>query len=556
MRCQYIKHYLEPPHMLSLLRRYFTLLLPFLWNSRRNRLATLATGLLTAVDTLAATAAPWLFSEIVKAYDMPEKSAMLPLIIGVTTCWLLTKATGRLRNVVFFQVVNQAIRDIRFRLITHLHQTTEGAKYSPTEMLSASTRVSICTRGVMRVSIVNIFPAMLKLGSLSLALYATKACTGYFLAGVVVTFAPIAWGIRIFLRSRQHLWDTSDNVLVAMREGLHQAEVNKLQQTKTEERLGRLFDDEAQRWWRNNLHEHMVYAVQAVLYFGLVGVLLVYLVGQLKQGGMTLAMFVLIKGYVFSIYQQLFGITHYVRSLLGYMLDFRKILDILALPLDKRTPTVWAGHQQQDAGLAPTFQVKQAAFRHTNQEQALLKDISLTIQKGEKVAITGASGNGKTTLCHLLAGLYLPTSGEVCFEGTATQQLPPTTIGKKLHFVAQEAALFAGSIQENLLTKVAPAADSPLGYLSQQAQRTVGEGGKKLSSGEKQRILLARCLEDAPSAVILDEALSCLDEPSAQALLDQIFERVPTVVLVTHRKSLLKKFSRIYTLEQGHLMAV
>ena len=179
----------------------------------------------------------------------------------------------------------------------------------------------------------------------------------------------------------------------------------------------------------------------------------------------------------------------------------------------------------------------------------------MNIQHNDQVAIVGPSGIGKSTLCHLLAGIYPPQRGDILLYGTSLQKLPLTTIGQYIHFVDQEAALINGTIADNLMSNLFTTQTTPLAYLKDRMYHAMGDRGKKLSGGEKQRVLLTRSLSYRPQVLILDEALNALDEASAQELLQLILKTVPTVVLVTHRKSLIQKFKHIYCLETNQLKA-
>ncbi|MEL6607238.1 MAG: ABC transporter ATP-binding protein [Bacteroidota bacterium] len=212
------------------------------------------------------------------------------------------------------------------------------------------------------------------------------------------------------------------------------------------------------------------------------------------------------------------------------------------------TPTIATGK--------PILQLRDVSFSYAQQPAFFLQNkVSLDIWPGKHVAILGPSGAGKSTLCHLLAGLYTPQHGEVLLSGIPMQQLSLTDIGQYIHFVDQEANLVNGTILDNLRTEPTATQTTPLAHLNNRLEEIAGDGGKKLSSGEKQRVLLARCLSYKPDVLILDETLSALDEASAQSLLQFVLKSVPTVILVTHRESLVQDFKHIYRLEAGQLQS-
>lgn len=542
--------------MLVLSKRFFALVVPFLWRTSACRVATITTMGILLINTLAQTASPWLLGYLLKHYHALDLSVVLLTIALLVLCWCTGKTLDQLRTIVFFRVINRAIRDIRLRVVMQLHQVPLQAweHYGITDIISADTRVSQSIRSFMRISFVHIFPAFVKIGTFSIAMLHVHHSTWYFPLLVLATYGYVYWGIQNFLSSRRYLWQTTDKVRTAMVDSLRNTKFYRFHLEEEATRLGTLFDKEAQGWWYNNLHQHKIPLVQAILFFSITGGLVIHMVLLLRAGVLPLEDFVVLQTYALSIYTQMYSITGRLRDFLSSIIDIKKVLDLLALPIRPHDGTL-SLPQSTPPYTSPLLQVCNVSFTYTQQETALLQALSLNIYQGDKIAIIGPSGAGKSTLCHLLAGIYKPQQGEILLRGTSLQQLSLAAIGRYVHFVDQTADLINGTVADNCL-RTNNVYATPLAYLKDRLHDAVGNAQHKLSSGEKQRIFLTRCLGYQPEILILDETLGALDETSAQELLQLVLAAVPTVILVTHRQSLVQYFKRIYRLEAGRLQTV
>jgi ATP-binding cassette subfamily B protein len=200
-----------------------------------------------------------------------------------------------------------------------------------------------------------------------------------------------------------------------------------------------------------------------------------------------------------------------------------------------------------------------------------LVDISFAVQRGQTVAFVGPSGAGKTTLVKLLVGLYRPQAGRILYDGHAHDAVDIETLRSRIGFVTQETQLFSGTIRENLLF-VRPgatdeeclevlrqaAADSMLERGGRGLDSVIGEGGMKLSGGEKQRLAIARALLRRPHLLVFDEATSSLDslteEEISQTIRQVARSREVMTILIAHRLSTVMHADRIHVLERGHIV--
>lgn len=254
--------------------------------------------------------------------------------------------------------------------------------------------------------------------------------------------------------------------------------------------------------------------------------------------------------------------------------QLERLLDVLHAEQEQPDPL----HTPRPSALQGHIEVRGVHFGYTPHVPFLLRDISFTAAPGQKVAIVGRTGSGKTTLARLLLGLYPPTRGEILYDGVPLHHLEYRWLRQQIGVVPQEIWLFEGSIRENITfyatgvplvqveaaAKVAALHDEvialPMGY-----ETRVSEGGSGLAEGMRQRIALARVLVHRPSLVLLDEATSHLDTLTEQQIDSQLQHLGCTRIVITHRLSSVRNADMILVLHDGcivergtheHLMAV
>lgn len=211
------------------------------------------------------------------------------------------------------------------------------------------------------------------------------------------------------------------------------------------------------------------------------------------------------------------------------------------------------------------------SFRHLTGKTNALNEISFQVKDGETIAFVGPSGSGKTTLVKLLVGLYQPVVGEVLYNDISSKDIDLDQLREKIGFVTQDTQLFSGTIRENLQFVRPNATDEEcLRVMEQAACQTllaradkgldtvIGEGGVKVSGGEKQRLSIARALLRRPDILVFDEATSSLDsltEEEITATIREVSDLTNHItILIAHRLSTIRHADRIYVLEKGHII--
>ncbi len=233
--------------------------------------------------------------------------------------------------------------------------------------------------------------------------------------------------------------------------------------------------------------------------------------------------------------------------------------------------TEYRPEEPVDVGEIEHLRFNEVTFRHRSATTNALEGISFEASLGHTIAFVGPSGSGKSTLVKLLVGLYTPVEGDILYDAISSKDIRYNRMRKQLGFVTQETQLFSGSIRDNMKFVKADATDeeiysalekaSALSIINNKDQgldTLLGEGGKKLSGGEKQRLSIARALLRKPRLLIFDEATSALDSITEEQISQTVREisslKQQITILIAHRLSTIMHADTIYVLEKGRII--
>jgi ATP-binding cassette, subfamily C, bacterial len=253
--------------------------------------------------------------------------------------------------------------------------------------------------------------------------------------------------------------------------------------------------------------------------------------------------------------------------------DLNRLDDVLENPIDPEAQrevdqnNFRPAYSQESFKLQGYVELQGLTFGYNRLDEPLINNLSLSLKPGERVALVGGSGSGKSTVAKLLTGLYQPWSGEILFDGIPRHQITRPILANSLAMVEQEIFLFAGTVRENLTLwdSTVPEEDliracedaaihdlilnMPGGYNNQ-----LSEGGMNLSGGQRQRLEIARALVRNPSVLVLDEATSALDAETELIIDRNLRRRGCSCIIVAHRLSTIRDCDEIIVLSRGKVV--
>lgn len=282
--------------------------------------------------------------------------------------------------------------------------------------------------------------------------------------------------------------------------------------------------------------------------------------GYMTMGAIIATM--MLNGRVIAPVSQLAGmIIRYDKT----MLALNNLDEVMKMPVEKQDKEYISRPH-----LNGNIEFKNVDFAYKGSQVAMFKELNLKINKGEKVAILGKIGSGKSTLLKMLINLYEPTNGSVLIDGVDTRQIDPVDLRNAIGVVPQEAFLFMGSIKDNITIGEQYATDEEILRASKIAgledflakhesgyDLMVGERGDGLSGGERQAVTLARALLSNPEILMLDEPTNSMDSQTENAFIKRLKQIIEdkTLIIVTHKTSILSLVDRVVILENGQIIA-
>jgi ABC-type transport system involved in Fe-S cluster assembly fused permease/ATPase subunit len=554
--------------------RILRLLGGYLWPKNQPKMAIRIVLALTVLvlGKLAAAWIPLFYKQALDVLSHPQQLVAIPVFLLVVygCSRMISFGLVESREFFFARVEQRAVRTISLRVFTHLHSL--GLAFHLDRHTGGVSR--ILERGVaaietfLRFSTFHILPTFIEI----LLVIGT----------ITYLYGPILTGICV-ISIGSYVWFT---IVVTEFRAKYVRKMNEENTNSNSRAVDSLLNYETVKYFNNEDFEYQRYDKTRELYenaavtntFGLAflnigqGIIvslsviatLLFAANRLMANEITIGDFVLIHTYLLQLYQPLNILGFAYREIKRAMVEMEQMFDLL----DKKPEVI-------DTLNATALKIKNPSiiFEHINfaydPDRQILKDVSFTVPAGNKVAIVGTTGSGKSTITRLLFRFYDPQKGRILIDGQDIQHVTQESLRKAIGVVPQDTVLFNDTIYYNIQYGNPQATKEDVFHAAKMAnlhtfinklpqgyETLVGERGLKLSGGEKQRVAIARTILKKPAIFIFDEATSALDvhtEKEIQANLNDISKNQTTLV-IAHRLSTIIDADEIIVLEDGEIV--
>jgi ABC-type transport system involved in Fe-S cluster assembly fused permease/ATPase subunit len=553
--------------------RVLILLTPYLMEFRGR---VVVSFLLLIAAKVAGVATPWLLKLIVDDLDLKSVSALtvpLFLILAYGALRFGSVFLGEIRDAVFARVTERAMRRVALRVFSHLHKLDLDFHLSR-KTGGLARDIERGTSGIsflLRFLLFNIIPTLFELLLVMVILF-QQLSVGFCLAVLVSILAYVFFSIVVTEWRTKYVREANEQDSRSNTRAIDSLlNYETVKYFNNEEYEMREYDRHLEAWELSRLKNRLSLAAlnsgQGLIIAASVTVMMVMAAQGVANGAMTLGDFVMVNAYMLQLFVPLNFLGFVYREIRQALINIERMFHLMG-----ENPRVVDSAEAKSLVLsqsrALSVEFCEVSFAYDPQ-RPILNNIQFVIEPGQKVAIVGASGAGKSTIAKLLFRFYDPTHGIVRINGEDIRNYSLDSLRRQFGVVPQDTVLFNDTIYYNIAygnpeaktEQVYQAAEAahlkgfidrlPGGY-----ETLVGERGLKVSGGEKQRIAIARVLLKNPALLLFDEATSALDTAAERVINEALDELAVkhTVLIIAHRLSTVMNADRILVLHDGSVV--
>lgn len=546
------------------LRWFLSQLRPFL-GSQVGSIALIVLG--SSMFLLDPLLLKWLIDKVLPKKDLHLLLTAAAGFLGIYVCRLGLSAAGRL---ISFRAVQDLVVHLRLRVLQHLNRLS--AQYHETRAIGDTLyRVEQDVDQVAEIGS-SLVPTVLQAACNTIFVTTTICILNWRLTLVLVPLLPLFFVFRTYFGTRLSAASDSTQQTASDESSFlqeHLSSVIQIQLLRQERAQTDSFLRRATAKRKALNHRTLTEVLFATCYMGLIALGTVGILGyggyQVFVGSLTVGGLVAFYSYLGRLFDPLNIAVDIYSRLNRLRSSIRRILDIIDKLPDISSQANCGGSSFPVRG---QIDISNVSFSYRTGGPCVLEDLNLQIKSGEKVALVGASGSGKSTITKLVARLYDVHHGTICIDGLDVRTIDLDGLRTAVCYVMQETMLFDRSLKENLLLANPKATEKELTRAIEMADlgpllrrlphgwsTRLGPKGNSLSGGERQRLALARAVLQSPSLIILDESTSALDAPTEQRIFTHLSRHFHdrTMIVISHRLSALAWVDRIIVLARGRI---